>query len=204
MFKIRTWNLDPYSFMYSGFVSHTRLCTQISELAQYQWLIQYEYILLTTQRTTDNQWRHKSKISEKLGQCGRQNMLRPYLKIWEWEWIFVQRRPFPLWASVVRGWKHPSHWHSDRFAYESALMRKLDVFNYSAANLQMVPYWIFLYNKCISFTGVKLLLILKFTWTCQGMGDGASLPPTILLLKLIVLFIHAGIFAHLCLESISE
>ena len=23
-----------------------------------------------------------------MGQCGRQNMLRPYLKIWEWEWIF--------------------------------------------------------------------------------------------------------------------
>ena len=32
--------------------------------------------------------RHKSKISEKLGRYGWQNMLRPYLKIWEWEWIF--------------------------------------------------------------------------------------------------------------------
>ena len=30
---------------------------------------------------------HKSKISEKLGQCGKQNMLRPYLKIWECELI---------------------------------------------------------------------------------------------------------------------
>ena len=39
-------------------------------------------------RTTDTQWRHKSKISEKLGWCGRQNMLQPYLKIWDWEWIF--------------------------------------------------------------------------------------------------------------------
>ena len=39
-------------------------------------------------RTTDTQWRHKSKISEKSGWCGRQNMLRPYLKIWEREWIF--------------------------------------------------------------------------------------------------------------------
>ena len=27
---------------------------------------------------------------KKLGRCGRQNMLRPYLKIWEWEWIFVR------------------------------------------------------------------------------------------------------------------
>ena len=39
-------------------------------------------------RTTDTQWRHKSKISEKLGRCGRENMLWPYLNIWEWEWIF--------------------------------------------------------------------------------------------------------------------
>ena len=42
----------------------------------------------TITRTTDTQWRHKSKISEKLGRCGRQNMLPPYLKIWDWDWIF--------------------------------------------------------------------------------------------------------------------
>ena len=41
-------------------------------------------------RTTDTQWRHKSKKSENLGRCGRQNMLRSYLKIWEWELIFVR------------------------------------------------------------------------------------------------------------------
>ena len=39
-------------------------------------------------RTTDTQWRQKSNISEKLGWCGSQNMLRPYLKIWDWDWIF--------------------------------------------------------------------------------------------------------------------
>ena len=39
-------------------------------------------------RTADTQWRHKSKKSEKMGRCGRQNMLWLYLKIWEWEWIF--------------------------------------------------------------------------------------------------------------------
>ena len=39
-------------------------------------------------RTTDKQWRHKSKKSENLGRCGKQNMLWPYLKIWEWELIF--------------------------------------------------------------------------------------------------------------------
>ena len=36
-------------------------------------------------RSTDTQWRHKS---ENLGRCGRQNMLWPYLKIWDWGWIF--------------------------------------------------------------------------------------------------------------------
>jgi hypothetical protein len=39
-------------------------------------------------RTTDTQWRHKSKNSEILGRSGRQNMLRPYLKIWDWDFIF--------------------------------------------------------------------------------------------------------------------
>ena len=39
-------------------------------------------------RSTDTQWRHKSNISEKLGRCGRQNRLQPYLKIWDWDWIF--------------------------------------------------------------------------------------------------------------------
>ena len=39
-------------------------------------------------RTTDTQWRHKSEKSENLGRCGRQNMLRPYLKTWDLDWIF--------------------------------------------------------------------------------------------------------------------
>ena len=39
-------------------------------------------------RTTDTQWRHKSKKPEKLGWCGRQNMLWPYFKIWDWDLIF--------------------------------------------------------------------------------------------------------------------
>ena len=39
-------------------------------------------------RTTDTQWRHKSKKSEILGQYGRQNMLQPCLKICDWDLIF--------------------------------------------------------------------------------------------------------------------
>ena len=42
----------------------------------------------TTARTTDTQWRQKSKKSENFGRCGRQNMLPPYLRIWDWDWIF--------------------------------------------------------------------------------------------------------------------
>ena len=39
-------------------------------------------------RTTDTQWRHNSKKSEILGRCGRQNLLRSYLWIWDWDLIF--------------------------------------------------------------------------------------------------------------------
>ena len=53
-------------------------------------------------RTADTQWRHKSKKSEILGRCARQNMLWPYLKIWDWDLILaVQWRGFPHRVSVV-------------------------------------------------------------------------------------------------------
>ena len=39
-------------------------------------------------RLCTDYWYTISKISEKLGRCGRQNMLWPYLNIWDWEWIF--------------------------------------------------------------------------------------------------------------------
>ena len=45
-------------------------------------------------------------MKEILGQFGRQNMLRLYLKNWDWDWILaVQWRLFPLWASVVRAYR---------------------------------------------------------------------------------------------------
>ena len=47
-----------------------------------------KYIVAVYSITTDTQWRYKSKTSENLGRCGRQNMLRPYLKIWDWDLIF--------------------------------------------------------------------------------------------------------------------
>ena len=51
-------------------------------------------------RTTDTQWRHKSKKSEILGQCGRQNMLRLYLKIWDWDLIFGRAVKAISWPGV--------------------------------------------------------------------------------------------------------
>ena len=51
-------------------------------------LMTFFFFIKARPRTTDIQWRHKSKKSENLGRYGRQNMLRLYLKIWEWELIF--------------------------------------------------------------------------------------------------------------------
>ena len=39
------------------------------------------FFLWHSSPATDTQRRHKSKISEKLGRCGKQTMLWPYLKI---------------------------------------------------------------------------------------------------------------------------
>ena len=53
-------------------------------------------------RTTGTQWRHKSKIPEKLDRCCGQNMLRPYLFGSGSDFLVVQWwRLFPLWASVL-------------------------------------------------------------------------------------------------------
>ena len=55
-------------------------------------------------QTTDTQWRHRSKKSENLGRCGKQNMLRQYLKFGSgMGFSAVQWRRFPHRASVVRG-----------------------------------------------------------------------------------------------------
>ena len=49
------------------------------------------------------QWRHESKKSENLGWCGRQNILRPYLKFGIGSWFLtMQWRRFSHRASVVR------------------------------------------------------------------------------------------------------
>ena len=48
----------------------------------------YLHNLMLLSLTTDTQWRYKSKKSEILGWCGRQNMIRPYLKIWDLDLIF--------------------------------------------------------------------------------------------------------------------
>ena len=64
-------------------------------------------------RTTDTQWRHKSKKSEILGRCGKQNMLRPYLKNWDCDLIF-SRAVKPIASLGVRslcsGWRIALSW----------------------------------------------------------------------------------------------
>ena len=54
----------------SGSLSFLFYCTHKGEIVQSKY--DYDY---------------KSKISEKLGRCGKKNMLRPYLEIWDWNWI---------------------------------------------------------------------------------------------------------------------
>ena len=71
-----------------GLIGTPRNCPQKSSNVTKNASIDEKRSLFDQPQTTDTRWRHKSKISEKLGRCGRQNMLRPYLKIWEWEWIF--------------------------------------------------------------------------------------------------------------------
>ena len=52
---------------------------------------------------------------------------------------------------------------------------------------------------------VPKLLKLALTLTCQGMGDGAIKPPTILPSEFIALFfIHVGMFEQVCPEPISK
>ena len=53
--------------------------------------------------TRDTQWRHKSKKSENLGWCRRQDMLQRYLKIWELEMIFSLGIQSPCtWTCIFR------------------------------------------------------------------------------------------------------
>ena len=81
---IRLMNPLPYaSFCCRISCQNLKVTTRIHKK---NYLLYIYYVLFS--RTTDTQWRHKTKISEKLGWCGRQNMLWPYLEIWEWELIF--------------------------------------------------------------------------------------------------------------------
>ena len=85
-------------------------------------------------RTTDTQWKHKSKISEKLGRCGRQNRLQPYLTIWDWDWIFG-RAVKSIFSLGVRSpcllswtWWNWKHFRSSIFIF-TRLFSNLMLFN---------------------------------------------------------------------------
>ena len=70
--------------------------------------------------TTDTQWRHKSKKSENLGRCGRQNMLPPYLKIWDWELIFGRAVKAISSPGVGSPWSVPKK--SSRYSYAKIVL----------------------------------------------------------------------------------
>ena len=95
------------------FIFEKAVCTSRREQGVFQtWKIGAKLLLFSSTETrvnleilrTPNESINQKK-SEILGRCGRQNMLRPYLKILDWDWIefsSLQWRLFLFWASVVR------------------------------------------------------------------------------------------------------
>ena len=77
------WNQIHFKSQYFGIKPSCILNWKLNQLI---WIHLYKnqrrpsFSTYSQSRTTDTQWMHKSKISEKLGRCGRQNMLRSYLK----------------------------------------------------------------------------------------------------------------------------
>ena len=80
------WNVEYQIFVIDIFFDSGRVFQFGVHSGYYNGVLTQKRYFLA--RTTDTQWRHKSKISEKMGRCGRQNMLPPYLKIWDWDLIF--------------------------------------------------------------------------------------------------------------------
>ena len=86
MEKAKNFALGKISFKigFSGFSLRNGVKI-ISFSSAYLVTSHFAYFEYKDTRTTDTQLRHKSKISEKLGRRGRQNMLWPFLKIWDWD-----------------------------------------------------------------------------------------------------------------------
>ena len=94
-------------------------------------------------RTTDTQWRHKCKISENLGRCGRQNMLRPYIKIWDWDWIFGSA------VKAISSLGVRSPWHNPRQQEKSDWRFAVELCGASVCNL----FW-----RLKGYKGTKIFL----------------------------------------------
>ena len=85
-----------------------------------------QMVWLCRPRTTDTQWRHKSKKSEKSGRWGRQNMLPPYLKIWDWDWVFCRAVKAISSLGVRSPWARPRRsrkFHIIMFAFKKPSMQ---------------------------------------------------------------------------------
>ena len=84
-----TQNLCAYLTTVSSLIAYSKYCAY--QKFYFCIILDNKHLLLIWwghDRITDTQWRHRSKKSENLGRCGKQNMLWSYLKIGEWEWIF--------------------------------------------------------------------------------------------------------------------
>ena len=93
-------------------------------------------------RTTDTQWRHKSKISKKLGRCGRQNNLPPYLKIWDWDWIFGRAVKAISYLGIGSPW--------------TQIFFLCDLCNTAIRDFD---YWPFFFTNTVLFCRVRLLAV---------------------------------------------
>ena len=95
----------------------------LSTISSYD-ILQFSGDICNCTRITDTQSRHKLKKSENLGRCGRENMLRPYLKFGS-GFSAMQWRRFPHRASVVCGSEYFWSCLSD-YVVQWLLINKLD------------------------------------------------------------------------------
>ena len=74
---------EEHNFFYDFFFNGFRIRHQLYSLIVLPFIFVFTIFNQKIPQATDTQWRYQSKIYEKLGRCGRQNLLWPYLKIWE-------------------------------------------------------------------------------------------------------------------------
>ena len=137
-------------------------------------------------QTMDTQWRHKSKLSEKLGWCGRQNMLWPYLKIWDWDSIFGRAvkaisplgvcspclYPKLVWNSQ-KTLLAPSSVYTELTRWVSLAQKFWEIIEQSNDGIVVIIkwhiMWLWILNEAIVFM-TKYNIICRVAWTMGQMN----------------------------------